>query len=93
MSDSVLRFVRIWGHPFVDVLDLCTKASTTLVCTAVIDMYVSAHRRANKIAHRRFSLVIGRELATPQFESYPVWSVNRPAGVCHGPMAGFVFLL
>jgi hypothetical protein len=93
MSDSILGLVRIWGHPFVHVLELYTKARTTLVCAAVINMYVSAHRRANKIAHHRCSVVIGRELASPQFKSRPIWTVNRPAGLRHRSMTSFVLLL
>jgi hypothetical protein len=93
MSDGILRFVRLWNHPFINVLDLSTVTTTALFGTAVIYMYVSAHRRANKIAHHRCPLVIGGELATPQFESCPVGPVNCPAGMCHRSMASFVFLL
>jgi len=84
----------MWGYPLVDVLDLCTTATTTTdFGTAIIDMYVSAHRCANLITHHGCSVVIRGELATSQLESGPVWSVNRPASVCHGAMASFVFLL
>ena len=93
MCNGVLGFVRIWSYPFVHVLDLRAIATTTLFGTAIIDMYVSAHRRANKITHHRCSLVIRGEPATSQLESSPVWSVNCPAGLCHGAMASFVFLL
>jgi len=93
MCDGVLRIVRIWGYPFVDMLDLRTTATTTVFGTAIIDMYVSAHRCANEITHHRCTMVIRGELATSQLENGPVWSVNRPAGVCHGAMASFVFLL
>jgi len=92
MCDGVLGVVRVWSHPFVDMLDLCTIATTTLFGTAIIDMYMSAHRCANKVTHHRCSLVV-RELATSQLESGPVWSANCPAGLCHGAMASFVFLL
>ena len=93
MCDGVFGLVRIWCHPFVDMLDLCTIARTTLAGTAITDMYVSAHRRANKVTHHRCSLVIRGELATSQLESSPVWSVNCPTGLRHGAMASFVFLL
>ena len=93
MSDSVLGFVRFWNHPFSDVLDVFAITRNVRFGTAVSDMNVSAHRRANKIAHHRCSLVIGRELAAPQLESCPVWPINCPAGLCHGSVAGFVFLL
>jgi hypothetical protein len=65
MSDGILVFVRFWNHPFIDVLDLITVATTTRFGTAVVNMYMSAHRRANKIAHHRCPLVIGGELAPP----------------------------
>ena len=93
MCDSVLGFVRIWAYSFVNVLDLCTIAMTTPLGTAIVDMHVSAHRSANTIAHHRSSLVIRGELATPQLECGPVYSVNCPASLCHGAMTGFVFLL
>ena len=72
MCDGILRFVRIWSYPFVHVLDLCTIAMTTLFDTAIIDMYMSAHRRANTITHHRCSLVIRGEFATCQLERGPV---------------------
>ena len=93
MCDGVLGFVRIWAYPFVNVLDLCTTAMTTPLGSAIIDMHVSAHRSANTITHHLSSLVIRRELATSQPECGPVYSVNCPAGLCHGAMASFVFLL
>jgi len=93
MSDGVLGSVRIWRYPFVDVLYLCIIATTALFRRAVIDMYMPAHRRANKITHHRPSFVIGGELAALQLENGPVWPVNCPAGLRHGSMASFVFLL
>jgi hypothetical protein len=93
MCDGVLGFVRVWSHPFVDVLDVCTIARTTLFGTAIVDMYMSANRRANEVTHHRCSLIIRGELATSQLESGPVGSVNCPAGLRHGAMASFVFLL
>jgi hypothetical protein len=93
MSDKIFVFVWVWGHPFINVLDFCTIARITLLCTAVIYMNVSAHRRAKKIAHHRCSLVIGGELATSQLETCPVGPVNRPASLCHRSMASLMFLL
>lgn len=93
MCDGVLGFALIWAYPFVNVLDLCTIAMTTPLGTAIVDMHVSAHRSANTIAHHRSSLVIREELATSQLECGPVYSVNCPAGLCHGAMASFVFSL
>src|SRR6267142_2667014 len=91
MSDGILGFVRFWNHPLVDVLDIFIVATAARFGTAVIDMYVSDHRRANKITHHR-CLIIGGELVTPQFESCLVGPINRPAGMCCIPMASFVFL-
>ena len=92
MSDGVFGSVRIWGYPFVDVLDLCVIATTTLFRGAVIDMDVPAHRLANEITHHRPSFVIRGELAAPQLEGCSVWSVNCPAGLRHGSMASLVLL-
>jgi len=93
MSDGVLGSVRIWSYSFVDVLDLCITATTTLFRGAVIDMMdVPANRRANNITHHRPSFVIRGELVAPQLEGCSVWSVNYPAGLRHGPMASFVLL-
>ena len=43
MSDGILGLVRFWNHPFVDVFDLITIATTARPGTAVIDMYMSAN--------------------------------------------------
>jgi hypothetical protein len=93
MSDSIFEFVWFRNHPFIDMLDLFTLTATIRSGTAVIDMYMSAHGRANKITHHRRSLVIGQRLSTPQLESCPVWPINCPTGLCHGSMASLVFLL
>jgi hypothetical protein len=77
----------------MDVLDICTIARTTIRSPAVCDMNMSPHRRTDKIAHHWCPLITRGEFTTSQFETRPIWPIDSPARLCHGSMAGFMFLL
>ena len=93
VSDRVLRLVRIWCQPFMDMLDVCTIARTTIRSPTVCDMNMPPHRRTYKIAHHWCPLITWREFPTSQFETRLTWPFNSPARLCHGSVAGFMFLL
>jgi hypothetical protein len=93
VSDRILRLVRIWCQLFMDVLDICTVARTTIHSPAVSDMNMSPHRRTDKIAHHWCSLITRGEFTTFQFETRPIRPINGPARLRHGSMAGFMLLL
>jgi hypothetical protein len=77
----------------MDVLDICTIARITIRSPAVGDMNMSPHRRTDKIAHHWCSIITPREFTTSQFETRAIWPINSPARLCHGSVAGFMFLL
>jgi hypothetical protein len=93
MGDGVLRFAHVWSYAFIDVLDLFSIATTTPIRAAVIDMHMSSHRRADKIAQYRRSVIIKGVRVPVQIKNCPVWPVHSPTGLCHGSVAGFMFLL
>jgi hypothetical protein len=77
----------------MDVLDICTIARITIRSPAVSDMNMSPHRRTDKIAHHWCSLITRGEFTASQFETRSIWTINSPARLRHGSMAGFMFLL
>ena len=93
MSDRILRLVRIWYQPFMDMLDICTIARATIRSPAVCNMNMPPHRRTDKIAHHWCPLITWREFTTSQFETRLTWPFNSPARLRHGSVAGFMFLL
>jgi hypothetical protein len=46
--------------------------------SAIIDVDVSTKRFAHKIAHHRYAFVVRREPSSFDFETFFVWTINRP---------------
>ena|SRR6266851_2070005 len=93
VSNSIFGLVGAGNHPCVDMLNIGPLTRCVLPSTAVINMNVSTHRRANEVAHHGRPLVISGELATSQLNTSFLRSVNSPSSLSHRAVAGFVLLL
>jgi len=93
VGDGILRFVRLRNYPIVDMLYFSRVTRPFPISATVVNMDVSPHRRTNEIAHHGCSLVVGGEFVATQFKTRIIRTIDGPAGLGHGTMAGFVFLL